>query len=137
MPTIVVTGRDEQVSTRNRQHAEEKIAKLEKYFDGIGKIEAILGHAGDEASVELVISVRRGRPIVCTSRAKDLYTAIDRVLDKAEIQLTKFKERLKAHRAEKGSSLHEGRSAQEAGRSGGDQDDGLESYDEVIEKRDF
>ncbi len=132
MATIIVTGRDGLVTARNRQHAEEKIQKLEKYFDGIGKIEAILGHSGDTASVELVITVRRGNPIICQSQAKDMYAAIDTVLDKAEAQLTKFKERRKTHKTEKtGASAGQMESKSPA------DDEGLESYDEVIEKRDF
>ena len=131
MPTIAVTGRDAQVSPRSREHAEEKISKLEKYFDGIGKIEAILGHSGDEADVELVITVRRGNPIVCHGRSKDLYAAIDIVIDKAEVQLTKFKERRKAHKGEKSAS------GPNATGPKGAVEEPLESYDEVIEKRDF
>ena len=103
MATIVVTGRDDQVSSRSKDHAEEKLAKLPRYYDGIGRIEAVLAHSNDEAEVELVISVKRGKTIVCRSRAKELYAAIDLVLDKAEAQLTKFKERLKDHRAPKAS----------------------------------
>jgi len=131
MATIIVTGRDSEVTAKNREHAEDKISKLDKYFDGIGKIEAILGHSGDSASVELVISVPKKKPIVCQARAKDLYAAIDLVVDKAEIQLTKFKEKLKGHKGSKSSS------ESETSPAGGQEDEGLESYDEVIEKRDF
>jgi len=130
-PTIIVTGRDAQVSSTNRKHAEEKIAKLERYFNGIQKIEAVLGHSGDEAGVELVISVRRAKPIICHSHAKDLYAAIDMVIDKAEIQLTKLKERIKTHKGRNAADL-----APDATSVSGD-DEKLESYDEVIEKRDF
>jgi putative sigma-54 modulation protein len=133
MATIIVTGRDGHVTAKNREHAEDKITKLEKYFDGIGKIEAILGHSGDAAAVELVISVRKGNPIVCHSQAKDLYAAIDLVLDKAEAQLTKFKERRKAHKSVKDGGEKSGTKET----STPAEDDGLESYDEVIEKRDF
>ena len=99
MATIVVTGRDDKITSRSREHTEQKLTKLERYFDGIGKIEAILGHSGDEALVELVISVGRGKTIVCECRHNELYAAIYHVIDKAEVQLTKHKERLKAHRA--------------------------------------
>lgn len=133
MATIIVTGRDGQVTARNREHAEDKITKLEKYFDGINKIEAILGHSGDAAAVELLITVRRGNPIVCHSQAKDLYAAIDLVVDKAEAQLTKFKERLKAHKTDKAAAV--GLAKEEKGAAS--EEDGLESYDDVIEKRDF
>jgi len=130
MPTVVVTGRDERVTSRNKSHAEEKIAKLERYFDGIGRIEVVLGHEGDAAAVELIISVRRAKPIVCHSQAKDLYAAIDNVIDKAETQLTKFKERRKAHKGEKDRT-------DGAGPASVVEDEPLETYDEVIDKRDF
>ncbi len=137
MAMIIVTGRDGQVTARNREHADDKIQKLERYFDGISKIEAILGHSGAQANVELVISVPRGKPIVCHSEAKDLYAAIDLVVDKAEIQLTKFKERLKDHKVPR--DLVRDAASQAAvspGAAGGD-DEGLESYDDIVEKRDF
>lgn len=133
MATIVVTGRDAEVTSRNKQHAEEKLSKLERYHNGITKIEAVLGHGSDGAEAELVISVRRRRPIVCHGRAKELYAAIDIVLDKAEGQLTKFKERTKDQRTRKRT----GRVS--AGASGGavDEDANLESYEDIVEKTDF
>jgi putative sigma-54 modulation protein len=130
MPTIVVAGRDERVTSRNKIHAEEKIAKLERYFDGIEKIEAVIGHTGDDAVVELIISVRRAKPIICQSQSKDLYAAIDKVIDKAEAQLTKFKERRKAHKGEKDRTDGMGPASAVT-------DEPLETYDEVIDKRDF
>ena len=95
MATIHVTGKDSAVSSTNRAHAEEKLSRLAKYFNGIERIEAVLDRAGDEASVEVVISISRGNPIVCRSQAKDLYAAIDLVLDKAETHLTRHKERVR------------------------------------------
>ncbi len=133
MATIVVTGRDSEVTSRNKQHAEEKLAKLERYYDGITKIEAVLGHGSDGAEAELVISVRRRKPIVCHVKAKELYAAIDLVLDKAEGQLTKFKERRKAQRTRKRAAQTSASGA--AGAS--DEDEKLESYEDIVEKTDF
>jgi ribosome-associated translation inhibitor RaiA len=96
------------------------------------KIEAVLGHSGEGAAVEVVISVPRGSPIVCRSTAQDLHAAVDLVLDKAEIQLTKHKERIKDRKVHKGAP---GDTLEAEAASG--QDDTLESYDDVIEKRDF
>lgn len=131
MATITVKGRDAEVTAKNRAHAEEKIAKLEKYFDRISRIEVLLGHSGASAEVELVISVPKKKPIVCHASAKDLYTAVDLVVDKAEIQLTKFKEKLKEHKGPKGTFVGDLAAENKS------DDDGLESYDEVIQKRDF
>jgi putative sigma-54 modulation protein len=138
MATITITGRDAQVSSRNKEHAEEKLSRLAKYFNGIGKIEAVLGHSGDEAEVEVVISIPRGGPIVCRSTARDLYAAIDLVLDKAEAQLTKHKERRKERHSPKGESAAGERTGAPSEQAEGARDeDQLESYDDVIDKRDF
>ena len=133
MATIVVTGRDSEVTSRNKQHAEEKLAKLERYYNGITKIEAVLGHRADGAEAELVISVRRRKAIVCHGKAKELYAAIDVVLDKAEGQLTRFKERTKDQRTRKPTGQVS------AGEVMGvaDEEENLESYEDIVEKTDF
>ncbi len=148
MPPIVVTARDGRVSSRHRQHAEEKIAKLQRYFDGILKIEVTLGHdrssAGGAggAEAEVVLSVRGGKPVVCHSRQDDLRAAIDTVLDKAEVQLTRHKEKLKGHKGAP-SSRRPDESPSAAGQ--GDQDYGSDdpsdqdepSYQDIVEEREF
>ena len=130
MATISVSGRDARVTSRNRKHAEDKLSKLAKYFDGISKIEATLGHSGDSAEVEVVITVPRGRPLVCRSRSKELYAAIDLVLDKAEIQLTKHKEKVRHHRTVREEGTEAG-AAEESG------EEKLEAYEDIVEKREF
>ncbi len=133
MATIVVTGRDSEVTSRNKQHAEDKLAKLERYYNGITKIEAILGHQADGAEAELVISVRRRKAIVCHGKAKELYAAIDVVLDKAEGQLTKFKERTQDQRTRKPT----GQVAPSEAIGVADDEENLESYEDIVEKTDF
>lgn len=100
MPPIVVTGRDERITSRHKKHVQEKVGKLKRYFDGIVKIEAILSYtASNQAKAELLMSVRGGgKPLVCQSRSKELYAAVDLVMDKAEAQLTRHKEKLKGHK---------------------------------------
>ena len=133
MATIVVTGRDSEVTSRNKQHAEDKLAKLERYYNGITKIEAVLGHQADGAEAELVISVRRRKAIVCHGKAKELYAAIDVVLDKAEGQLTKFKERTQDQRTRKPT----GQVAPGEAMGVADDEENLESYEDIVEKTDF
>ncbi len=133
MATIVVTGRDSEVTSRNKQHAEDKLAKLERYYSGITKIEAVLGHRADGAEAELVISVRRRKAIVCHGKAKELYAAIDVVLDKAEGQLTKFKERTLDQR----TRIPTGQVAAGEAMGVADDEENLESYEDIVEKTDF
>jgi putative sigma-54 modulation protein len=131
MAMIVVTGRSEKITSRDRVHAEDKIEKLEKYFNGITRIEMILSHTGDLFDAELVISVKRGSQIVCRTQDKDLYAAIDLVLDKAETQLTRHKEK-----------VHDRRSGREGGEPKATGTDGtgeekLEAYEDIVDKREF
>ena len=130
MATIVVTGRSEKVSSRDKKHAEEKIEKLEKYFNGITRIEIILNKTSEQSEVELVLSIKRGSQIVCRASDKDLYVAIDLVLDKAEIQLTRHKEKVRERRS--------GREGE--GPEGGSEESGeepLEAYEDIVDKREF
>lgn len=131
MALIVVTGRGEKVTSRDREHAEEKIQKLEKYFNGITRIEIILEKNSDLAKAELVISVRRGSQIVCHSSDKDLYAAIDLVLDKAETQLTRHKEKVRHRRPGRGAAEAPLGAEPQAGEAE------LEAYEDIVEKRKF
>jgi len=95
---IVVTARDPSITTGMKRHAREKVEKLGRYFDGTNHVEVVLDREGEQSQVELIIAVPRGGTIVCHSRDADLYAAIDTVLDKAEKQLTRFKEKIKDRR---------------------------------------
>lgn len=138
MPSIVVTGRDEKVTSRQKQHTEEKLKKLERFFDGVGKIEATLTHGSPhgagEAEVELRISIRGGSPIVSHARSKELYAALDSAIDKAEEQLRRHKEKI---RTRKGApKTAETALAGEAEASAGD-DGEEEAYEDIVERREF
>lgn len=126
MANIVITGRDADILAHHRTHAEEKLMKLERYYGGVSKIEGVLGHEAGGADVELVIHVHRGNPIVCHAQAKELYAAID----KAESQLTKFKERRKQHRSDRAS-------VRNLTISTADADEDLEIYEDIVDKTEF
>ena len=101
MVPITITGRNG-VTSRQKDHAKEKVTKLERYFNGITRIDVVLDKVLDKGAdsyrAEVLISVKRGSQIVCHHNDKDLYKAIDLVLDKAETQLTRFKEKLQGRR---------------------------------------
>ena len=128
MIPISITGKGNKVSPTQKEHAEEKIQKLERYFNGITRIEAILDKGADRCQVELVISVKRGAQIVVHHEDKELYAAIDLVIDKAETQLTRHKEKLQSRRSTKLSESFEG--PEEPGEE-------LETYQEIVEKEEF
>lgn len=96
---IVVTGRCPEITPTMKRHAQRKVGKLSRYFEGTNQVEVVLDRDGADSKVELIIGVSRGGTIVSQCRDEDLYAAIDKVLDKAEKQLTRYKEKLKDKRA--------------------------------------
>ena len=96
---IEITGRHVDISKSVRSYAEEKAQRLERYNDRINRLRIILETESDERhKAEMVISVGGGATLVSNATESTLFAAIDMVLDKAERQLTKHKEKLKDHR---------------------------------------
>ena len=103
---ITITGRHPGMTSHVKEYAEAKMARLERYFDGTHRIEVIMTREGEQSVVEVLISATR-RQIVSESRSPDLYAAIDAVLDKAEKQLIRYKEKLREHRPKPGGTDRE------------------------------
>ncbi len=109
---VTVTGRHPGFTPHVKEYAENKVNRLERYFDGTQRIEVVLRREADDSIAELIITAS-GRQIICESRDPDLYAAIDHVLDKAEHQLTRYKEKRKEHRGK--HVAEEGALPEEAG----------------------
>ncbi len=96
---IEVIGRNIPVTEAIRRHAEEKISKLPKYFDGVQQITITLSkddhHTHGEFGAELVVDVEKHEDFVSHAHGDDLYATIDHVVQKGVRQLTDFKEKLK------------------------------------------
>lgn len=93
---VDVVGMNLEVTGAIRSHAEGKVEKLLRYFDGIQLITVRLGQpAGRDFEVELVVDVVKHDDFVAKASGTDLYLAIDSAVQKMSRQLTDFKEKLK------------------------------------------
>ncbi len=95
---ITVVGRHMDVTDPIRQHAEQKIAKLDKYQDQVIRCDVTVSReaSGKELfSAEVIFSVRNHPEIIGKAQGQDLYALIDEAVTKAGRQLHDFKERLK------------------------------------------
>jgi putative sigma-54 modulation protein len=96
---INTVGRHFEITDAIREYAEQKVAKLPKYFDGVQQITVTIGKSGShglpEFDVELIVDVEKHKEFVSHAKTPDPYEAIDLVVDKGERQLRDFKERLK------------------------------------------
>ena len=126
--TVEVTVRGSDITNAMRKYAEVKGEKLRRFFNGIHKLEVILGADGMEKRAEVVLHILGSEPIVTHAEHEQMTAAIDIVVSKSEKRLIKHKEKLRNHRADETVGPAE------------EEDDGgeeLESYSEIVAKRDF
>jgi len=77
-----------------REHVEEKLQHLAKFYDRIVSIRAVLERRGEEHRVELVTNVGHGVTLVVDSRGPLLNAALDEALDRMGRVLTRHKAKL-------------------------------------------
>ena len=97
---VDVVGLDVEVTDPIREHAEEKAAKLTRYYDAVQQITVRLRKPEQHTNhpvyeVEVTAAVEKHDDFVATATGDDLYLAIDGAVQKASRQLTDFKEKLK------------------------------------------
>jgi len=80
-----------------RAYAEEKVHKIRKYVDNPTEANVVLTVEKFRHIAEVNLMVN-GIPISGTESTEDMYSSIDRVMDKIERQLRRHKERIKGHK---------------------------------------
>lgn len=99
---FTITGKHIEITEAIRKHAEEKTAKLPKYYNSINRIEVIIGGAngsGSNVKVEIIAKAEHSNIFVGTESGDDAYKCIDMAVHKLETQLRrkKSKERNNKH----------------------------------------
>lgn len=88
-----------------RQYAEDKVASLEKFYQGITKVEVDVGlrshhhNKGKNYYAEMNLHVPHHPLVRVVKDAEDLYKAIDKVRDHLKVELEKLKG--KQHRVDR------------------------------------
>lgn len=82
-----------------KQHVEEKIEKLRRFFSKEPvKIHVVLSQIKFRFETEIVVSADH-LSFTCIGEGDDLYSSIDQAYHKVESQLRRHKERAKDHKA--------------------------------------
>ncbi|MCB0834351.1 MAG: ribosome-associated translation inhibitor RaiA [Bacteroidetes bacterium] len=92
---IRITARHEKLSPRVKQYLEEKLERLERYYDRIVDCETVFERVKSSEKVEIKIRVY-GTLLVAKASSTDVTKAIDTAIDKLERQLKKFKDKIKS-----------------------------------------
>jgi len=103
---IVVKGRNTEVAERFRQHAEEKLAKIEKLDTKVISIDVECSQErnprlSDQREV-IELTIRSRGPVVrAEAAAQDCYAALDLAMTKLENRLRRARDRRKVHHGAK------------------------------------
>ena len=92
---FTITGKHIEITEAIRAHAEEKTAKLPKYYNSINQVEVIIDGqaAGDNTSVEIIARAEHSKIFIATETGNDAYKCIDLAVHKIERQLRRKKTR--------------------------------------------
>jgi len=110
---IRTTARHFDLTDDLKDFAEKQIAKLERYFNQIIDAHLIMEMEKSRMTAELKMKVY-GTVLTSKHGSFDMRDSVERVIDKMEIQLKRYKERLKdkkAKKAQKASPLRRGTEA--------------------------
>lgn len=96
---VIIKGRNIELTPALKSYVEEKIAKIDRYFDKGTKIEVELGveknpSISDNQTVEVNVFVNHSSIIRAKSSSPDMYASIDMIIDKLGKRLKKYKEKL-------------------------------------------
>jgi putative sigma-54 modulation protein len=96
---IAVTFRHIDTSDSLKAYAEEKVAKMGKYFDFPIEAHVVLAVEKFRRSADVTLNVN-GSLIKGVVETEDMYSAIDQVMDKIEKQVKKHREKTRDRRTE-------------------------------------
>jgi len=92
-----LTGHQLPITPAIREYVSAKLQRITHHFDNVIDVSVIMSVEKLEQRVEATVHVR-GRDIFCEASARDLYAAIDGLVDKLDRTIIKHKEKTLAHR---------------------------------------
>lgn len=95
---VSVTFRNMESREALREYVQEKIAKLKKYLDHPLEANVVLIVEKHRHIAEVTLVANR-ITINAQEETEDMLSAIDRVIDKLERQILKYKEKIKGHKS--------------------------------------
>jgi putative sigma-54 modulation protein len=113
---VKISAKRGHLSEAAQQFIQEKAQKLLHIFQRLMMIEVIIEQHEEDVAVEFLVSAEHKHDFVASERHKDLYAAVDLVLDKLERQVRRYKEKIQDHRRTPPTGKGSGpRTPQEAG----------------------
>jgi putative sigma-54 modulation protein len=94
---ISVTGHHVDVTDALKNYVDSKLQRLERHFDQVINVHVVLSVEKLRQKAEASIHVN-GATVFADEVHEDMYAAIDRLIDKLDRQVIKYKEKRSDHR---------------------------------------
>jgi putative sigma-54 modulation protein len=95
---LTVTFRHFEPNDALRNHAQEKVSRIEKHISNATEVHVILSLEKRTHIAEVIVNVNRAKITAKEVNADNMYTAIDLVMDKIERQVRKYKDKITSHK---------------------------------------
>lgn len=93
--TITISGRHMEVTPALKTYAEQKAAKLGKYYDLIHQVEVIFDAKKEAISVEMIVHAEHKNRFIAHHDQGDAYACVDGCWHKLERQITEHKDKFR------------------------------------------
>ncbi len=90
---LTVRGKNIEVTDALREHVQKRVGKIDKYFDFDTEAQVALGVVRELHTVEVTATIN-GLILRAEESTNDMYASIDKVVDKLERQISKYKTRI-------------------------------------------
>ncbi len=127
---IILTAKSQAITPFMKSYAKDKVeSRLDKFFDRLTSFEIVLDAVKERKVVEFLAHAP-GHQIVIKEEDDDMELAIDKAVDRMEMQLKKLKEKLVDNHRRTKEPLSSGFQTQE-------EEEREETYQEIVDKTDF
>ena len=92
-----ISGHHLDITPALKQHTNQKLSKIKHHFDQVMNINMILEVQKDVQTAEATIHVS-GADLFAKAESDDMYASIDKLINKLDSQILRYKEKLHSHR---------------------------------------
>ena len=98
---VTINGQRVQITDTLREYVRRKLTRIDRHFGPLMRSHVVLHVTRNRYRAEATVHTK-GTQWHATTEDKDMYAAIDRVVDKLDRQATKHKEKVVDHHQEEG-----------------------------------
>ena len=98
---VTISGQHVEITEILREYVQRKLTRINRHFDPVIRSHVVLHVARSRHRVDTTVHTK-GTQWHATTEDKDMYAAIDRVVDKLDRQAIKHKEKVVDHHQEEG-----------------------------------